>query len=484
MNEKYDVTIIGAGIGGLVCGCYLAKAGLKVLIAEQHNKPGGYCTSFTKQGFIFDTAVDYLGSVRENEGIIYSILKELSLIDKIKFLRNDLNERIVTPDKTILIFNNKNKTRQELIRNFDKEKESINNFFNFILSKDFFSLIAKTKNLSFEKLLKIFFHDNKLKSILSILIGNLGIAPSEASALIAIILFREHILDGGYYPQGGIQRFPDLLALRFKDFGGELLLSNKVEKILVKGGAVSAIKLNNGSHIRTKFVVSNADATATFKKLLSCQTTEKQKVDLLKLSSSAFIVYLGINRNLADNFDRHFVTWQFSEYNINKCYDTDKYYDLEKASYKKTGLNINYLTYHFPSLIDKSLAPRNKSILRAVIWVKPTDKQIPEVFKENLYKKILQKIHEQIPGIENFIEIKEISTPSTLYRFTSNYKGSSLGWASSFKQVDKNLFPSQTSIKGLYLTGHWVTSGIGHSGIAIVALSGKNLAKLLTNFFK
>lgn len=40
-KDIYDAVIIGAGISGLVCGCYLAKAGMKVLIAEQHFKPGG-----------------------------------------------------------------------------------------------------------------------------------------------------------------------------------------------------------------------------------------------------------------------------------------------------------------------------------------------------------------------------------------------------------------------------------------------------------
>ncbi|HDY75934.1 MAG TPA: NAD(P)/FAD-dependent oxidoreductase, partial [Candidatus Marinimicrobia bacterium] len=55
-QNTYDAVIIGAGIGGLVCGCYLAKAGMKVLIAEQHSKPGGYCTSFRRKGFTFDAA--------------------------------------------------------------------------------------------------------------------------------------------------------------------------------------------------------------------------------------------------------------------------------------------------------------------------------------------------------------------------------------------------------------------------------------------
>ena len=60
-KNKYDVIIIGAGISGLVCGCYLAKAGMKVLIVEQHDKPGGYCTSFKRQGFTFDAAAHTLG---------------------------------------------------------------------------------------------------------------------------------------------------------------------------------------------------------------------------------------------------------------------------------------------------------------------------------------------------------------------------------------------------------------------------------------
>ena len=41
LKDKYDAIIIGSGIGGLTCGCYLAKGGMKVLIVEQHNKPGG-----------------------------------------------------------------------------------------------------------------------------------------------------------------------------------------------------------------------------------------------------------------------------------------------------------------------------------------------------------------------------------------------------------------------------------------------------------
>ncbi|MBI2560252.1 MAG: NAD(P)-binding protein, partial [Planctomycetes bacterium] len=56
LEPSYDVIVIGAGIGGLVCGTFLTKASKKVLIIEQHHTPGGYCTSFKRKGFIFDSA--------------------------------------------------------------------------------------------------------------------------------------------------------------------------------------------------------------------------------------------------------------------------------------------------------------------------------------------------------------------------------------------------------------------------------------------
>ena len=41
LKDRYDVIVIGAGIGGLTCGALLAKNGLSVLVVEQHYNPGG-----------------------------------------------------------------------------------------------------------------------------------------------------------------------------------------------------------------------------------------------------------------------------------------------------------------------------------------------------------------------------------------------------------------------------------------------------------
>ena len=41
IETKYDVAVIGSGHNGLVAACYLAKAGLSVLVLERNGEIGG-----------------------------------------------------------------------------------------------------------------------------------------------------------------------------------------------------------------------------------------------------------------------------------------------------------------------------------------------------------------------------------------------------------------------------------------------------------
>ncbi len=53
--KKYDVVIVGSGIGGLCCGSILALSGKKVLICEAHSQPGGVAHSFKRNGYTLES---------------------------------------------------------------------------------------------------------------------------------------------------------------------------------------------------------------------------------------------------------------------------------------------------------------------------------------------------------------------------------------------------------------------------------------------
>ena len=67
-ESDYPTVVIGAGLGGLVCGAYLARQGVPVTVVEQHSIPGGYATSFDRAGGKFNFEVSLHGTSINNNG--------------------------------------------------------------------------------------------------------------------------------------------------------------------------------------------------------------------------------------------------------------------------------------------------------------------------------------------------------------------------------------------------------------------------------
>ncbi len=461
-NSAYDAIIIGAGIGGLVCGCYLAKAGMKVLICEQHNKPGGYCTSFKRQGFTFDAAAHAIGGYCK--GYIKKIFQDLDL--DIKLQKIDPSDIIILPDKRQVAFwSSLERTIIEFQSLFSDEVENIKKFFDFLASSNTNTLIS-LRNKTFLTLLNSYFKNDDLKNVISFpLLGNSSLPPSQLSAFMGVKIFQEFLLDGGYYTQAGfIQNFTDHLVKKFHHFKGELRLSTKVKQIKIIKGVAAGVILENGEYLIAKHIISNCDATQTFLKLISSKNLPETffyKLKKMVPSSSGFMAYVGLKEDFFTSYNSKFLQgsniWVMRQKNIEEAY----------KNFKNQLINPCGYVVHISKKNKTLFAFMNYPYRKKIYWKKN---------KYNILSVFLKEIEQDLfPNFADYIVYKDAATPHTLKRFTSNYKGATFGWASSPSQLIDPDFHRPNFIQNFYLVGHWSTYGIGIPGVAYVAYATAHL---------
>lgn len=453
-QNAYDAVIIGAGIGGLVCGCYLAKAGMKVLIAEQHFKPGGYCTSFKRQGFTFDAAAHSFGGYREG-GRVHRVVSELGIADKLHVRRSDISDVIISPDCRVSFFADPERTLSGLQEAFPKERDALFAFFSFLKSSHPLSFTS-VRSWTFKKLLDEFLHDEKLKAILAFpVLGNGGLPPSKMSAFIGGKLFYEFLLDGGYYPEGGMQVLSDTFAKRFEELGGTLLLSNAVCNIKLQNDKVAGILLEKGENICAKYVIADCDTRQVFFDLIGEKYLNTDIVDRIEsavVSSSIFILYLGLDGAFDRLLSPGVNMWVLADYDLDRAYDSILSCDFESLGRFMIRAN-----------------PDGKSLM-ALINIAFKDSAFWQANRDRFASAFLTIIEEFIPGLKRHIVFKETASPHTLWKYTRNNSGAAYGWAATPEQLGDPEFRRPSYPKNLFFTGHWSMQGLGIPSVVYLGM--------------
>ncbi len=463
-KEIYDVIIIGAGISGLVCGCYLAKAGMKVLVVEQHDKPGGYCTSFKRLGFTFDAAAHSFGSYREG-GNFRAIIRDLGIDNLLKIKRFNPSDVVLAPDFKITFWNDTKDTIHELAKIFPGEEDNIKNYYAYyekLATASQFENI-KLKDKSFASFLSSFFTDNTLMNSLSFpVLGNGGLPPSLMHAFTGTKIFSEFMIDGGYYPEGGMQSIPNALNDFIKRHSGTILYKRLVKKILCKMNSAVGVELDKCESYVSKYVVSACDSTQTFKTFLEDVVPQQifNKLETMTPSISTFTLYLGIDKPFKELPIEGTNIWHLPHYDLDTIFKDIQRGDLDNFS---GGVFMFRVSPDKKTILAFCGAPFKTSLF----W-KQNKKKIAEDF--------LNRVEKIIPNLRQHIVYFDAATPHTQYRYTLNYNGANYGWAPLQSQLFDPDFRQKTFLKGLYMASHWTCQTHGIPGVAYL---GYNTAKLI-----
>ena len=88
--SKYDIIIIGSGLGGLECGAIFSKEGYNVCVLEKNELFGGCFQTYRRKGHLLDTGIHYIGSLDEGQ-VMNQFFRYVGIMDHLKVRKLDEN---------------------------------------------------------------------------------------------------------------------------------------------------------------------------------------------------------------------------------------------------------------------------------------------------------------------------------------------------------------------------------------------------------
>jgi len=459
----YDIIVIGAGLGGLTAGAKLAKSGKRVLLIEQHDRPGGCATTFQKKGFTLEVGLHEMDGLHPRD-MKMKIFRDLGILETVEFIKVPAFYRFRNERKDVVVSHDPEEMIQKLSIIFPDEKTGIEAYFFQVMN---IRQIIKQKELDPDMTVGIY-----LDSIISdedlklILLGNLGYFHDDPYSLswgYYCMAQNSYYTGGGNFIKGGSQMLSNALADVIKDNGGEVLLKHKVTGILVESGVAVGVnyeKNKGGDQLqaRANNIIANASIPQVANNLLPKEYQHfSSEFSNLTPGASLLTLYFGFSASPKSLGHQDYSTFIYDP-SVTKQADI---HSNNTGAYKTRG--YSFVDY---SQIDSGLAPKGKAVGAIVCmdytdnWDK-LDKKEYQSQKKELESIFIKRLNKLIPGIEELIEYCEVGTAKTVERFTMNPKGSVYGFAQT---TDRAKTKIESPIENLHFASAWTQTGGGFSG--------------------
>lgn len=484
MAEKSTV-IIGAGMGGLAAGIYGQMNGYKTQIFEMHTLPGGQCASWKRKGYTFDACIHHLFGCSPGTKL-NGLWTELGAMPRNMVYTQDCVS-VASPDGRVFHdYYDLDKLEHHLKELSPADAKLIEDYIKGIqvfARKDFWGeLMLGTWGgkvgmlpgmLPVLKWLKPTmqqvadrFSDPFLKRAFPLLEYSFPTMP-----------FLLHLVKHGYgytrdiaWPVGGSLEFARSIEKRYKELGGEVHYSQKVDQILTENDRAVGIKLGDGSEQRADMVISNADGRKTIMNMLGGRYIDERIKGLCGEPADetnwAVHVFLGVARDLSQEPSALVML-------------LDK--PVTIAGHENESLEMQM--YGF----DKTMAPEGKGVIKVELvstysyWkALYADRSRYEEEKHKVAETVIELLERHYPGLKSQIETVDVPTLMTWER----YMGGTYGFVNAPNKkpdllgslLGRGQEMTLPGLAGFYFVGAWATS-VGT--LFVNALSGKSAIKAI-----
>ncbi len=521
-QKIYDAIVIGGGHNGLTAAAYLARAGLSTLVLERREIVGGCCVTEEIAPGCRASTTSYVASMLRPEVISDLQLAEYGL----RMVPCDPAIQVAFPDgRVVPWWAERDRAVQEFRRHSQKDaatfvrvddelKKLARYLQPFFLEpppeidarslsgwSDLFRVGKRFRNIS----------SSEIAQLVSFLTGSLGefldrnyesdtiktmflannvygkhggpYQPGTAIGLLFHLLSGgEHELQGFYgHVMGGMGAISDALAASGRKLGAEIRTSAPVARIDTRNGQARGVFLEDGSEVRGRMILSNADPKRTFLKMLAESDLPSdfvQAVRGIKMAGPCAKVNFVLSEeprftgtpSTHTPLERTFYTIVPSLEFAERCYDIAKFGDIPEELWVDCVVASN---------ADDSLAPAGKHIMTCFVQYVPYQLRVGtwDENRELLGDRVVRKIAEHAPNVPGSIVARQVLTPLDLERTYGLTEGNIFHGDLTLEQLFfmrpvAGWSQYRTPIDGLYLCGAGA-----HPGGGVTGAPGHNAAR-------
>lgn len=484
MDKKYDIVIIGSGLGGLVSAVIMAKEGKSVCVLEKNNQYGGNLQTFVRDKTIFDTGIHYIGGLDKGQNL-NRYFSYLGIMDQLRLKKMDENGYdFITFD------DDKNEYPhaqgydnfvKQLKVFFPDEEDTLQKYCDKIqYTCDSFPLYnLRSGNGYQEEILTInaknFFDEltenEKLKSVLA---GSnflyAGIADKTPFYVHALSV-NSYIQSSWRCINGGSQITKQLIK-QIRKYGGDVFKHSEVIDFGFENNKLSSVKIKNGKEYFGDVFISNIEPKTTLKmigedKLRKSYFKRIQELDVLIAPFSIYVVFKPESFPYINHNYYHFK-------DSNRIWEADKYTEESWPESYMASMNVSEENQQWAESLTGITYMRFDEVKQwetthNTVAEKEERGEEYETFKKRKTEVFLDELEKKFPNIREHIKSVHASTPLSYRDYIGGHNGNLYGYVKDSSNPMKTFISPKTKIENLFLTGQSINMH-GVLGVTIGAV--------------
>jgi phytoene desaturase len=489
MAER-SVIIIGAGLAGLSTGCFAQMNGYQSQIFEHHAKPGGVAAAWLRGDYLIDGGIHFVMSHKPGTGL-HELYRQLGIVPANRFVDLTAYGRFIHEPSghSLWLSDNLDQWVSALTSLSSADARIVNELIaggRAMRSLDMSEMgLSKPPELAgpLDQLKDLW----AMRRLLKYIVGKYGQPVAEYARAVRdpvlracierlflpevpvyfIFMLLGLLADGEVgLIEGGSRDFCRAIEERYCALGGKITYRATVDKILVDHDRAVGVRLADGSEHRAGAVVSAADGRSTIFQMLSGRYVD-DKIRSRYATWKTFDPLLMISYGVAQEFSDEppFTTILLEQ-------------PLVIGPQTVDGIMIRIFNY------SPRFAPPGKTVVQVefeTTWdywhaLQREDRARYDAEKEWVAAEVLQRLEAHYPGISSHVEVTDVATPYTTWRYTLNHEGAWEGWLMTPEAMRTSIERTLPGLSHFAMAGQWVMPG---GGVPPCLYSGQHAVQLL-----